>query len=89
LEPVSPLFRRFFVLRIFPLFIFTAVIEVAMPGDSVPYFRSTISPRRVNLKYIENLTYDVDSATKTPCSIPIPMVIFKPEAMSHLENDGF
>ncbi|MEQ2456452.1 DHH family phosphoesterase [Flavonifractor hominis] len=58
-----------------------AVMEAAVVVVLYLYFRSTNARRQKEiLKYIENVTCNMDTATKdTMVNAPLPMVIFRPE----------
>ncbi|SMC90615.1 DHH family phosphoesterase [Papillibacter cinnamivorans] len=95
LEPSLRLYFAVFVcLAVVSAFfnIYLAAVEAVLLVVLYLYFRSTnIRRRKEILKYIESVTYDVDSATKdTMLNSPIPMVIFKPESDEIIwSNDWF
>ncbi|MEA4814380.1 MAG: DHH family phosphoesterase [Oscillospiraceae bacterium] len=55
------------------------------------FHRSSVSRRKSILRYIESVTYNVDSATKdTMLNSPLPMVIFRPETQEIIwGNESF
>ena len=55
------------------------------------FHRSNVSRRKSILRYIESVTYNVDSATKdTMLNSPLPMVIFRPETQEIIwGNESF
>jgi len=69
-----------------------AILELAVVVLLALYHRSSLSKRRREItKYIENITGNVDIATKdTMVNSPLPMIIFRPESGDIIwTNDRF
>ncbi|WP_243417072.1 DHH family phosphoesterase [Pseudoflavonifractor phocaeensis] len=84
MEPSFRLYFAFLILFAVVTALFSipvAVIQVAVVAILYLYFRRNNAMRQKEiLKYIENVTCNMDSATKdTMVNAPLPMVIFRPE----------